>query len=113
MTAAADSPAPTSDPADPRTDQQEPAGGANPTAPVATDSGVRVVTGRLETEELAAIAVVVSAMSVTSRLEAEERLLTEGHSAGAGVWNDPVHCHPHTFEARNHCSEAAWRYSHR
>ena len=52
-------------------------------------------------------------MSVTSRLEAEERLLTEGHSAGAGVWNDPVHCHPHTFEARNHCSEAAWRYSHR
>ncbi|MCT2261072.1 hypothetical protein M3F59_05435 [Brachybacterium muris] len=76
-------------------------------------AGVRVVTGRLETEELAAIAVVVSAMSVTSRLEAEERLLTEGHSAGAGVWNDPVHCHPHTFEARNHCSEAAWRYSHR
>lgn len=76
-------------------------------------AGVRVVTGHLETEELAAIAVVVSAMSVTSRLEAEERTLAESHSAGSGVWNDPVHCHPHTFEARNHCSEAAWRYSHR
>ncbi|WP_411769568.1 hypothetical protein, partial [Citrobacter sp. HSTU-ABk15] len=72
-----------------------------------------VVTGHLETEELAAIAVVVSAMSVTSRLEAEERALAESHLAGSGVWNDPVHCHPHTFEARNHCSEAAWRYSHR
>ena len=83
------------------------------TEQAAAAAGVRVVTGYLETEELAAIAVVVSAMSVTSRLEAEERALAESHSAGSGVWNDPVHCHPHTFEARNHCSEAAWRYSHR
>ena len=83
------------------------------TEQAAAAAGVRVVTGHLETEELAAIAVVVSAMSVTSRLEAEERALAESHSAGSGVWNDPVHCHPHTFEARNHCSEAAWRYSHR
>ena len=54
-----------------------------------------------------------AAMSVTSRLEAEERMLAESHSAGSGVWNDPVHCHPHTFEARNQCSQAAWQFSHR
>ena len=51
-------------------------------------SDVRLVQGYLRDDELAAIAVVVSAMSVTSRLEAEERLLAEGRGAGAGAWND-------------------------
>ena len=119
MTTPGDVPAPSgsSAPSDPSAPTDGPATpGAGPGGAADTgirDSGVRVVTGRLETEELAAIAVVVSAMSVTSRLEAEERMLAEGHSAGAGVWNDPVHCHPRTFEVRNHCSDAAWRFSHR
>ncbi|MGO1568412.1 MAG: acyl-CoA carboxylase epsilon subunit [Brachybacterium sp.] len=76
-------------------------------------SDVRLVKGHLRDEELAAIAVVVSAMSVTSRLEADERLLAEGLAAGAGAWSDPVHCHPRAHGLRGLPSAAAWQFSDR
>ena len=76
-------------------------------------SDVRLVQGYLRDDELAAIAVVISAMSVTSRLEAEERLLAEGHGAGAGAWNDAVHCHPRAHGLRSRPSATAWQFSER
>lgn len=76
-------------------------------------SDVRLVAGRLAPDELAAIAVVVSAMSVTSRLEAEERLLAEGRGPGAGAWSDPVHCHPRAHGLRGMASATAWQFSDR
>ena len=76
-------------------------------------SDVRLVQGYLRDDELAAIAVVVSTMSVTSRLEAEERLLAEGRGAGAGAWNDAVHCHPRGHGLRGLPSPTAWQFSDR
>ena len=76
-------------------------------------SDVRLVQGYLRDDELAAIAVVISAMSVTSRLEAEERTLAEGRGAGAGGWGDPVHCHPRAHGLRGMPSPAAWQFSDR
>lgn len=81
--------------------------------PAVRPSDVRLVQGYLRDEELAAIAVVVSAMSVTSRLEAEERLLAEGRGAAAGAWSDPVHCHPRAHGLRGLPSPAAWQFSDR
>ncbi|MEE1616860.1 acyl-CoA carboxylase epsilon subunit [Brachybacterium sp. J153] len=68
---------------------------------------VRLVAGRLEPAELAAIAVVVSAMSVTSRLEAEERSLAVGGGAESG-WAAPVHTHAGGHRERLHPSASAW-----
>lgn len=76
-------------------------------------SDVRLVQGYLRDDELAAIAVVVSAMSVTSRLEAEERTLAEGRGAGAGAWSDPIHCHPRAHGLRGLPSPSAWQFSDR
>ncbi|MDN5600159.1 MAG: hypothetical protein L0G52_06455 [Brachybacterium sp.] len=87
------------------------AGGAD--APAVHPSDVRLVQGYLRDDELAAITVVVSAMSVTSRLEAEERLLAEGRGAGAGAWNDPVHAHPRAHGLRSLPSATAWQFSDR
>ncbi|MDN6301633.1 MAG: hypothetical protein ACTMKY_07970 [Dermabacteraceae bacterium] len=87
------------------------AGGAD--APAVRPSDVRLVQGYLRDDELAAITVVVSAMSVTSRLEAEERLLAEGRGAGAGAWNDPVHAHPRAHGLRSLPSATAWQFSDR
>nr|WP_245354765.1 hypothetical protein [Brachybacterium sacelli] len=72
-----------------------------------------MVQGRLAADELAAIAVVVSAMSVTSRLEAEERSLAEGRVDGPGAWSDPVHSHPRSHPLRHHASSTAWQFSDR
>ncbi|ATG51541.1 hypothetical protein CFK38_08380 [Brachybacterium vulturis] len=82
-------------------------------APAVRPADVRLVQGYLRDDELAAIAVVVSAMSVTSRLEAEERLLAEGRGAGAGAWNDVVHCHPRAHGLRSRPSPTAWQFSDR
>ncbi|MDN5900079.1 MAG: hypothetical protein L0H74_08435 [Brachybacterium sp.] len=82
-------------------------------APAVSPSDVRLVQGYLRDDELAAIAVVVSAMSVTSRLEAEERQLAEGSGTGAGAWNDAVHCHPRAHGLRGRPSPAAWQFSDR
>lgn len=76
-------------------------------------SDVRLVQGYLRDDELAAVALVVSAMSVTSRLEAEERMLAEGRGAGAAAWNDPVHTHPRTHALRARASATAWQFSDR
>ncbi len=81
--------------------------------PAARPSDVRLVQGYLRDDELAAVALVVSTMSVTSRLEAEERLLAEGRGAGAGAWNDPVHSHPRAHGLRSHPSATAWQFSDR
>ncbi|HEX7350304.1 hypothetical protein [Brachybacterium sp.] len=80
---------------------------------VVRTSDVRLVRGYLRDDELAAIAVVVSAMSVTSRLEAEERLLAEGRGAGAAAWGDAVHCHPRAHGLRGLPSATAWQFSDR
>ena len=90
-----------------------PGAGDGQEAPVLHPSDVRLVQGYLRDDELAAIAVVVSAMSVTSRLEAEERLLAEGRGPGAGAWNDPVHCHPRGHGLRGLPSTTAWQFSDR
>jgi hypothetical protein len=76
-------------------------------------SDVRLVRGALRDDELAAIAVVVSAMSVTSRLEAEERSLAEGRGAGAGAWSEPVHTHPRAHGLRSQASPTAWQFADR
>ena len=81
--------------------------------PVAPRADVRLVQGRLAADELAAIAVVVSAMSVTSRLEADERALAQGRVGGPGAWSDPVHSHPRSHALRHHASAAAWQFSDR
>lgn len=94
---------------DPAGSQQVGPAGAQPLRP----SDVRLVQGYLRDDELAAIAVVISAMSVTSRLEAEERALAEGQGAGAGAWADPVHCHPRAHGLRGLPSPAAWQFSDR
>ncbi|MGO2191450.1 MAG: hypothetical protein ACTH43_02395 [Brachybacterium sp.] len=94
---------------DPAGNQQ---GGPPGTSPV-RPSDVRLVQGYLRDDELAAIAVVISAMSVTSRLEAEERTLAEGQGAGAGAWADPVHGHPRAHGLRGLPSPAAWQFSDR
>lgn len=74
---------------------------------------VRVVSGRLSAAELAAIAVTVSAMSVTSRLEARERSLREGSRPGGDGWSDPVHRLPRSHALRALPSESAWVFSDR
>jgi hypothetical protein len=80
--------------------------------PAISPADVRLVRGQLETQELAAIAVVVSAMSVTSRLEAEERSLAEG-TGHTSAWSDPVHCHPRAHGLRGQASPTAWQYADR
>jgi len=75
-------------------------------------SDVRLVAGRLAPDELAAIAVVVSAMSVTSRLEAEERSLADG-SGGASAWTSPVHTHGGAHTERLHPSATCWMFTDR
>jgi hypothetical protein len=74
---------------------------------------VRLVAGRLADDELAAIAVAVSAMSVASRIQADERRLAEQHRAGGDGWSDPVHRFPRSHALRTLPSEAAWLFSDR
>ena len=81
-------------------------------AEAAPRSDVRLVAGRLAADELAAIAVVVSAMSVTSRLEAEERSLAEGLGGESG-WTSPVHTHARGHAQRLHPSASAWLHADR
>lgn len=89
------------------------AAGSEPDAqPALAPSDVRLVSGHLETQELAAIAVVVSTMSVTSRLEAEERALAEG-TGHASAWSDPIHSHPRAHGLRSQASPTAWQYADR
>ncbi|WP_193105261.1 hypothetical protein [Brachybacterium sp. FME24] len=76
-------------------------------------SDVRLVQGRLGADELAAIAVVVSTMSVTSRLEAEERHLAEGRTGEESAWGDGVHTHPRGHALRAHASPTAWQFADR
>ncbi|MGY5765901.1 hypothetical protein ACXET9_11950 [Brachybacterium sp. DNPG3] len=81
---------------------------------VISPSDVRLVQGRLADAELAAIAVVVSAMSVTSRIEAEERSLATGPGAsGAGSWGDALRTHPRSHGLRLQASSTAWQFGDR
>ena len=75
-------------------------------------SDVRLVQGYLRDDELAAIAVVVSTMSVTSRLEAEERSLAEGLH-GASAWTSPVHTHGGAHHERLRPSASCWMFADR
>ena len=75
-------------------------------------SDVRLVAGRLAPDELAAIAVVVSAMSVTSRLEAQERSLADG-IGGASAWSSPVHTHVGGHTERLRPSSTCWTFTDR
>lgn len=88
-----------------------PSGGPSDAAAL-TPSDVRLVAGRLAADELAAIAVVVSAMSVTSRLEAEERSLADG-LGGASAWTSPVHTHVGGHTERLRPSSTCWTFTDR
>ncbi|UEJ82549.1 hypothetical protein Bra3105_17235 [Brachybacterium halotolerans subsp. kimchii] len=74
---------------------------------------VRLVAGRLADDELAAIAVAVSAMSVASRIEAGERALADEHRGAAGAWSDAAHSFPRSHALRALPSESAWMFSDR
>lgn len=74
---------------------------------------VRLVTGHLTDHELAALTVVVSALSVTSRQEAQQRRLLEGAATVADGWGDPVHRLPGMHAARALPTDCAWQFSHR
>lgn len=87
--------------------------GAADLAPADAVADVRLVHGHLSEPELAAIAVVVSAMSVTSRLEARERALAEGADDAASAWMDPVHRLPRGHALRGAASPSAWQFSDR
>ncbi|MCT1909277.1 acyl-CoA carboxylase epsilon subunit [Brachybacterium paraconglomeratum] len=90
----------------------EAAQGAGASGSAVTPSDVRLVAGRLAPDELAAIAVVVSAMSVTSRLEAEERSLADG-VGGASAWSSPVHTHVGGHTERMRPSSTCWTFTDR
>lgn len=81
--------------------------------PTVAASDVRIINGHLTDTELAAIAVVVSAMSVTSRLEAEERELAQGLTGPTSAWCDPVHSHPRAHGLRSRPGPSAWQFSDR
>ncbi|MFC0675051.1 acyl-CoA carboxylase epsilon subunit [Brachybacterium hainanense] len=74
-------------------------------------SDVRLVSGRLSDTELAAIAVVVSAMSVTSRIEAQERALAARYAGSGDGWTDPIHRIPSAHALRGQPSDGAWLFS--
>jgi hypothetical protein len=77
---------------------------------------VRLVAGRLSDVEVSAIVVALSAMSVTSRLEADERDVAETYGSGTGAldgWDDPVHRLPRAHTLRTLPSETAWMFSDR
>ena len=86
--------------------------GAGASGGAVAPSDVRLVAGRLAPDELAAIAVVVSAMSVTSRLEAEERSLADGFG-GASAWPSPVHTHLGGPTERLRPSSPSWTFTDR
>ena len=86
--------------------------GAGASGGAVAPSDVRLVAGRLAPDELAAIAVVVSAMSVTSRLEAEERSLADGFG-GASAWTSPVHTHLGGHTERLRPSSTCWTFTDR
>ena len=90
----------------------EAAQGAGASGAAVAPSDVRLVAGRLAPDELAAIAVVVSAMSVTSRLEAEERSLADG-VGGASAWSSPVHTHVGGHTERMRPSRTCWTFTDR
>ncbi len=90
----------------------EAAQGAGASGAAVAPSDVRLVAGRLAPDELAAIAVVVSAMSVTSRLEAEERSLADG-VGGASAWSSPVHTHVGGHTERLRPSSTCWTFTDR
>jgi hypothetical protein len=84
-------------------------------APVARPD-VRLVAGRLSDVEVAAIVVALSAMSVTSRLEADERNVAEAYASDAAAldgWDDPIHRLPRTHTLRTQPSATAWMFSDR
>jgi hypothetical protein len=85
-----------------------PSSGRTPALP----ADVRLVEGRLAPDELAAIAVVVSAMSVTSRLEAQERSLADG-LGGASAWSSPVHTPGGGHAERLRPSSTCWMFTDR
>ncbi|WME21747.1 hypothetical protein [Brachybacterium sp. GU-2] len=90
----------------------EAAQGAGASGAAVAPSDVRLVAGRLAPDELAAIAVVVSTMSVTSRLEAEERSLADG-VGGASAWSSPVHTHVGGHTERLRPSSTCWTFTDR
>jgi hypothetical protein len=82
----------------------------------AAAASVRLESGRLSNDELAAIAVAVSALSVASRLEAEERALAEASGVsgtGSDAWTDAAHRLQQGHRLRSLPSDNAWVFSDR
>jgi len=90
-----------------------PQGGTAGDGPVPGPADVRLVKGHLSDSELAAVAVVVSAMSVTSRVEAHERQLAQRYAGTGDGWTDPVHRIAGAHRLRRLPSESAWQFADR
>lgn len=74
---------------------------------------VSLVSGHVSADELAAIAVAVSAMSVASREEAHERELAERAGAPRSTWASAIHRMPQAVQLRSVPGTQAWKFSHR
>lgn len=74
---------------------------------------VALVSGYVSADELAAIAVAVSAMSVASREEAHERELAERAGAPTSGWASAIHRLPQAVHLRSTPGAQAWKFSHR
>ncbi|CAM3969160.1 hypothetical protein M3A96_05145 [Helcobacillus massiliensis] len=79
----------------------------------AASTAVKLVSGQLSNDELAAIAVAVSALSVVAREEAHQREL-ESRSGDRGTgWSSPVHRVRGGHALRGERGPMAWRFNHR
>lgn len=77
------------------------------------DSEVQLVSGHLSSDELAAIAVAVSAVSALSRAEAHERELMDRSGAPRSGWNAAYQRIPSAHLLRAQPGQEAWAFSHR
>lgn len=80
---------------------------------ISASNSVKLVSGRLSENELAAIAVAVSTYSSISRQEAEHRQLLAKAKTTASAWNYPGTSMRFAGALRNDANHIAWLYSHR
>ncbi len=77
------------------------------------DTDVQLISGHASDDELAAISVAVSALSVLSREEAYERELAERAGAPHSEWNSAMRRFPSATQLRTQPSPTAWTFSQR
>ena len=74
---------------------------------------VKLVSGRLSDDELAAIAVAVATMSAVSRAEAHERELLAKVGGAGSAWNAAQNQVRSGHTLRTQANSDAWKFSHR